>query len=127
MGDPGAGTACVFAPSPLLTVTIEAQPEETDIHFHPGGQGYWIARMIAALGVEVALCTSFGGEAGQVIRGLVDDDGITLRATETTGHNGSYVHDRRSGERVALFRSSFQLDGIERDFPDVLLERLLAG
>lgn len=93
---------CVFAPSPLLTVTIEPQPDDVDIHFHPGGQGFWIGRMIAGLGADVVLCTSFGGEAGRVTRGLVSDPAITVRAIETSGSNGAYVHDRRSGKRVAV-------------------------
>jgi len=101
-GETDAPRASVFAPSPLLTVTIEPHPDEAQIHFHPGGQGYWIARMAAALGVDVTLCTSFGGESGQVIRGLLDEDSITVRSIETTGDNGSYVHDRRSGERVEI-------------------------
>jgi len=92
----------VFAPSPLLTVTIEPHPDDVDIHFHPGGQGFWIARMIAGLGVDVALCASFGGEVGSVTRGLLADAAITVRGIETTGSNGAYVHDRRSGDRVAV-------------------------
>ena len=44
-------TVCVFAPSLVLTVTIESPPDGRDdeIHFHPGGQGFWIARTLRHL------------------------------------------------------------------------------
>jgi 1-phosphofructokinase len=95
-------SAFVFAPDPLLTVTVEAGADGDEIHLHAGGQGFWMAQMIANLGVEVSLCGPFGGESGRVVRTLVDQDGITLRAIETVGSNGVYVHDRRGGERVTV-------------------------
>jgi 1-phosphofructokinase len=93
--------ACVFAPSPLLTVTIEGAPDDggPEVHLHAGGQGYWIARLVSALGIRVALCASFGGETGAVARGLLSDEGFDLRAVDASGANGAYVHDRRSGDR----------------------------
>ena len=101
--------ACVFAPSPLLTVTIEAFPEGDerdddagDLHLHAGGQGFWIARLLWELGVAVQLCATFGGETGEVVRSRIVAEGVDLRAIEVTGSNGGYVHDRRSGERVEI-------------------------
>jgi hypothetical protein len=38
----------VFAPAPLLTITIERRGEDPDVHLHAGGQGFWLARMIHA-------------------------------------------------------------------------------
>ena len=36
----------VFAPNPLLAVTLEREgPERERVHFHPAGQGVWAARM----------------------------------------------------------------------------------
>jgi 1-phosphofructokinase len=62
--------------------------------------------MIANLGVEVSLCGPFGGESGRVARGLIDQDtGIRVRAIETVGSNGVYVHDRRDGDRSTLAQS----------------------
>ena len=54
----------VLAPSPLLTVTLEGTdgPGDAEVHLHPGGQGFWIARLIGELGVDVVLCATFGGE-----------------------------------------------------------------
>ena len=92
----------VLAPTPLLTVTIEAGAEGDEIHFHPGGQGVWVGRLVASLGVDVVLCASFGGETGTVIRALLEQWGIDVRAVDAAGRNGSYLHDRRSGERQSL-------------------------
>lgn len=103
--------ACVFAPSPLLTVTVERagdDSERAELHLHPGGQGYWIARMLHVLGVDVVVCTSFGGETGRVVRALMGYEEITIREVEAAGANGAYVHDRRCGQRrtIATLESS---------------------
>jgi 1-phosphofructokinase len=98
-----AERAFVFAPDPILTVTVEAGSEGDEIHLHAGGQGFWIAQMIANLGVEVSLCGPFGGESGRVVHTLIDRDaGIRVRAIETVGSNGVYIHDRRDGERITV-------------------------
>ena len=50
MNDERVGIA-VFAPSPVVTVTLEADAQGgTEVHFHAGSQGVWIARMIQRLG-----------------------------------------------------------------------------
>ena len=67
-----AGRLAVFAPSPVLTVTIEAGPDRPEVHLHPGGQGFWVARMAANLGAEVVLCCPLGGEPGRVLWGLLE-------------------------------------------------------
>lgn len=95
--------AFVFAPSPLLTVTIEAASDGgTELHVHAGGQGFWIARMAVSLGLKVTLCGVFGGETGAILHDIVKGEGIDVRAIETSGENGSYVHDRRGGDREHL-------------------------
>lgn len=96
----------VFAPAPELTITIEPAGDDTHIHLHAGGQGIWQARMIATLGVPVALCAAFGGETGRVLEPLTAAEGVWLRTVSSGGRNGAYVHDRRDGERVELARSS---------------------
>ncbi len=93
----------MFAPAPLLTVTIESKPDDSrddEVHLHAGGQGFWISRLVAELGVDVVLCGSFGGETGRVVRALIDSEGVTVRGIAAGGSNGTYVHDRRSGQRV---------------------------
>lgn len=94
------GSLMVFGAQPLLTVTVEAAGEnEPEIHLHAGGQGVWVARMAALLGADVQLCAALGGEPGQVLRPLLEREGIELRAVHTEAPNGVYIHDRRSGER----------------------------
>lgn len=97
-----APAVSVFAPAPLLTITLEAGAEAPEFHLHAGGQGFWIARMAAVLGAEVTLCGSFGGETGLVVRHLIADSGLEVRATAVGGANGAYLHDRRGGERVVV-------------------------
>jgi len=92
-----------FGPKPLLTVTIEAEADERPaLHVHAGGQGFWVARMIARLGADVTLCAPVGGDTGRLLKILIPEEQIHLRGTEVAGANGSYVHDRRTGERVEI-------------------------
>ncbi|MGA9872934.1 MAG: PfkB family carbohydrate kinase [Rhodococcus sp. (in: high G+C Gram-positive bacteria)] len=96
-------TAFVFAPSPLLTVTLDAAPTgNTELHVHAGGQGHWIARMASVLGLDVTLCGVFGGEIGGVLRDLIEREGISVAAVDIGQESGSYVHDRRDGERSEI-------------------------
>jgi 1-phosphofructokinase len=90
----------VFAPNPLLGLTIEARGSAgDDIHLHPGGQGVWLTRMAGELGASPVLCGFIGGEAGTVLRPLLDQLPGARRLVETAGASGCYVIDRRSGER----------------------------
>lgn len=97
-----SGRIAVFAPSPLLTVTIERGPERPEVHLHPGGQGFWVARMAANLGAEVILCCALGGEPGGVLAGLIESEPLVLRSADGGTPNGVYVHDRRTGDRVEI-------------------------
>ncbi|WP_220472749.1 MULTISPECIES: 1-phosphofructokinase family hexose kinase [Streptomyces] len=93
----------VFAPIPLLTVTVEEQQDGTpDIHVHSGGQGVWQARVLVALGVDTVLCGTFGGESGPIARQLIESEGITVHPVVRQGRNGTYVHDRRGGSRSTV-------------------------
>ena len=99
----GSPPVCVLAPSPIYTVTIEAAAgAEPKIHFHAGGQGFWIARMVDRLGARAVLCAPLGGETGAVLRTLIEREGVALEAVPCQGWNGGYVHDRRGGERRCL-------------------------
>ena len=92
----------VFAPAPQLTVTIEQQHDQPELHVHPGGQGIWQTRMITSLGAEVILCAAVGGEVGRVLKPLLDFKGVTLRTVPRETGSGWYVHDRRDGNRKSL-------------------------
>lgn len=92
----------IFAPSPILTVTVEDQFSGDEIHVHAGGQGVWQARMLTNLGVSVTLCCALTGELGPLLRHLIDDEGIALAPLERPGRGSAYVHDRRGGERAVI-------------------------
>lgn len=92
----------IFAPSPVLTVTVEDHPDGPEVHLHAGGQGVWQARMLLRMGVSVTMCSVLTGESGRMLRHLLADEGITVVAVERSGRGGAYIHDRRDGEREAL-------------------------
>lgn len=105
-GSTHAARIVVFAPWPLLTITIEAGAARGDvIHLHAGGQGVWIARMIAGLGHDVLLVAPFGHGSGDVTAALVRSEGIAVRAVEIGKRTGAYVDDRRGGRRQQIARS----------------------
>ena len=120
-------TIVVFAPTPILTVTLEAGTEgEDDLHVHAGGQGVWISRMLVRLGVRPILSAPFGGETGLVLRNLLEQEGIGVGGVTVQEPNGFYVHDRRSGERRELAaRHGEKLGRHEAD--DLYDTALLAG
>jgi len=68
----------VFAPAVTLTVTIE---EGRESHLHAGGQGFWVAQLMAELGVDVTMVAPLGGETGVVLSAIVAHAGIGLRYT----------------------------------------------
>jgi len=97
----------IFAPSPMLTVTIEATgSRQPEIHLHAGGQGFCVGHLAALLGAEVTLCCALGGEPGAVLCTLMARQQINVRGVETSGWNGVYVHDRREGRRREVARTT---------------------
>ena len=90
----------VFAPSPMLGVTIEARGGTGDeVHCHPAGQGAWLSRMAGELGAEPLLCSLVGGETGMLLEALLGTLPGERRLVRTAEPSGCYVVDRRSGER----------------------------
>ncbi|WP_411374414.1 1-phosphofructokinase family hexose kinase [Arthrobacter sp. MPF02] len=100
------GSVVIFAPSPVLTVTVEDVEGTADIHLHAGGQGVWQARMLKTLGTEVTMCAVFSGETGGVLQHLIEDEGVMLLSVTGEGSSGAYIHDRRSGERDVVAESA---------------------
>jgi 1-phosphofructokinase len=102
-------TICVFAPAPIVTVTIERSlAGEEELHLHAGGQGFWVARMIKVLDAEPVMCSPIGGETGDVLAHLVAGVGIRMRAVEAAEPNGAYVNDRREDERREIWRAALR-------------------
>jgi 1-phosphofructokinase len=105
MADASSGI-CVFSPGLRLTVTAERGPRGDEIHLHPGGQGYWLARSIERLGEPVVLCATVGGEVGDVVTPLVrSQTGIELIAIQQAAPSPVSMYDRRSGSRELIARS----------------------
>jgi 1-phosphofructokinase len=92
----------IFGPDPLLSVTIEAREGADEVHLHPAGQGAWVARMAREMGAAPVLCSFLGGETGATLQPLLEALPAELRIARTAGGSGSYVVDRRSGERRVL-------------------------
>ncbi|MDZ7728614.1 MAG: PfkB family carbohydrate kinase [Dehalococcoidia bacterium] len=98
-----ATSVAVLEPAPLYTVTVEAGEQgEPEVHFHAGGQGVWVARMVMRLGERAVLCGPLGGESGRVVRVLLEDEGIDVHEVTTDQANGGYIHDRRQGDRETV-------------------------
>lgn len=105
-GPDDADTVVIFAPLPVLTVTVEDRSGEADIHVHAGGQGVWQSRMVSSLGVPVVLCCAIGGETGGVLGHLLPMPDVTVRTVPVSSRNGAYVHDRRTGSREIIAESA---------------------
>jgi len=96
-------TVAVFAPHPLLTVTLEREGADREgVHFDAGGQGVWVARTAGELGAVPALCGFIGGESGELLRGLLDHLPGERCLVPTSTASGCHVCDRRSGELEVL-------------------------
>jgi 1-phosphofructokinase len=108
VGDPhildrSMSTVVVFAPSPMLTVTVEqGAGEDAEIHLHAGGQGFWVARMAAALGAQPTICVPLGGETGTVLEPLLANASVEVLSVPVGAPNGCYIHDRRTGSRTEV-------------------------
>jgi 1-phosphofructokinase len=76
------------------------------VHFHPGGQAFWIARMLNHLGMRSALVSPVGGEAGVVLAALMPSWDVDLIAVSTTAESPAYIHDRRDGSRREVVTTS---------------------
>ncbi len=112
----------IFAPALLLSIELHSSPHDpssgdcSEVHLHPGGQGYWIARMVQALGGRPHPCVCIGGESGEALRALIAADGLEAWITTTSRPNAVIVDDRREAELVRVAETEFQaLDRHEID------------
>lgn len=105
-GDPARPSVCVFCPSIHLEISIDhAGSESHEIHVHAGGQGYWIARMVATMDAEPWLCAPYGGELGEHVRTALqglDPRGLVEAASATSAR----IVDRRDHGRGRIVAAS---------------------
>jgi 1-phosphofructokinase len=105
MAADAAPRVALFAPHPLLSVTVEREGAEGEsIHFHAGGQGVWAGQMVAAMGAVPVLCGFIGGESGALLDGLLREAIAPgqARLVGTSTGSGCYIVDRRHGARDPL-------------------------
>ena len=95
----------IFGPDPVLSVTIEARGSGDEVHVHAAGQGVWVARAAAELGGRPVLSCLLGGETGATLDSLLERHRLARRVAWTAGSSGSYVMDRRGGERSLVAAS----------------------
>jgi 1-phosphofructokinase len=95
----------IFAPSPVLEITVEEPADDGDVHIHAGGQGVWQARMLQSLGCDVTLCSMLSGETGRVLGFLLHEEGIPVMGFPRDARGGVFVTDRRNGEKVPIIES----------------------
>lgn len=96
-------SVAVFAPALLLMIEVHRTTDGRDeVHLHAGGQGYWISRMIRALGAHPIPCAGVGGEPGDALRAIVAADGLDARLTTMVHPNAVMVEDRRDGDRTLM-------------------------
>ena len=94
------GEVALFAPNLALTVTVEAgENGSPEVHLHPGGQAFWVARMLAHLGVTSRLCGPVGGETGMALEALIGLWEVDLHPVQAPLDTPAVIQDRRSGER----------------------------
>lgn len=95
--------AALFAPNLALTVTLESGEEgSSEVHLHPGGQAFWIARMLAHLGVTPMLCGPVGGETGLAITALMSLWDVEFHPVDAGSDSPAMIQDRRSGDRMVI-------------------------
>lgn len=92
----------VFIPALLLVVEIHDYEGRADVHLHAGGQGYWVCRMIQALGATALPCAPAGGEPGVALGAIVRSDGFGVDLVETGSANSTVIEDRRDGARQTI-------------------------
>lgn len=93
----------VFAPTPVLTVSIERRTSGSEeVHLHAGGQGVWVARMLHSLDCRPIVCGPFGGETGSVVQSILEREGVDLRAVEVAGASAVNVEENTESDQRSL-------------------------
>lgn len=117
--------------APTLLVSVDRAPDGSgvqEIHLHPGGQGFWVARMAAVLGARVTLVAPLGGEPGVALKALIEDAGVEVAAVASAAPNAVLVSSDHEGEDASIASSDpgamsrHELDGLVAAFIAASLE-----
>lgn len=120
-------TVAVLAAAPSLLLVIERGRDGgvAEVHLHPGGQGFWAARMAARLGAHVTLVGPFDGESGTALRALVEAEGIAVRAVGGAAPNPVLVTEGHEGEEATV--AHLPAGPLPRHVADGLVNAMLAA
>ena len=120
-------TVAVLAVAPSLMVAVERGPggEVRDIHLHPGGQGFWVARMAARLGARVTLVGPLGGEPGRAVRALIEAEGVEVSPIESHRPSAVWISSDKEGESATL--AQLEPSPLARHEADGLVNAMLAA
>jgi 1-phosphofructokinase len=94
----------VFAPEPALLVSVRRVDDREEVTLAPGGQGYWVARMVATLDVPVVMCAPLGGASGQAVRALAELEGVQVVSAESHRPTAVSISTRPDGEEPDVAR-----------------------
>jgi 1-phosphofructokinase len=121
----GSGGVVVLGLAPSLMISVETRSDGgREAHLHPGGQGFWVARMAARLGVPVTLVAPLAGEPGVALRALIESEGVTVRAHHSRDPCGVWISEGHEGESATVYDQP--PPSLSRHDGDALLDLLLA-
>jgi 1-phosphofructokinase len=104
-GHPRAAVA-VLEPSLMLMVAIGSDAQgRAEVHFHAGGQGFWVARMVAELGARALLCAPLGGRSGDLLPVLAQRDGVTVDGVRSHRSNVVWISTGPDGEEATVVQT----------------------
>jgi 1-phosphofructokinase len=93
----------IFAPTPLLTVSIErGTTGAEEVHLHAGGQGVWVARMLQSLGCRPILCGPFGGETGAVAASILGREDVDVRSVTVAPPTAVNIEENTEDDQRSL-------------------------
>jgi 1-phosphofructokinase len=94
----------VLEPCPLLMIAIARgrAADGGEIHFHAGGQGFWVARMAAELGGNPRLCAPLGGRSGNLLRSLMEMDGVAVDAVPCGRPSAVWISTGQDGDPATV-------------------------
>ena len=103
MEERGRAAVAVLEPSLILMVAVSTAPHGgPEVHFHAGGQGFWVARMAAELGADARLCTPLGGRSGCLLPELARLDRVMVDGVRCHRSNAVWISTGPDGEEATI-------------------------